>query len=75
MTKSTESAEVPPRLWVLITWDDGTPLVRTYEDDAEAAETYRDATIYRDHAYLYVTNESGHMDLILEYERIPGGRH
>lgn len=66
------SGQPPPRVWVVITWDDGMPLVRSYEDANDAAEVYRESTYMRDHAYLYVTDESGHMDLILEYERLPG---
>jgi hypothetical protein len=62
------------KVWILVTWDEGMPMVRHYEDGQEAAEIYRDAARIRDAAYLYSADESGHMDLILETERIPGGR-
>lgn len=61
------------KVYVLVTWDDDMPLVRSYEDEQDAAESYRYATEIRAAAFLYVTDESGRMDLILETERMPPG--
>lgn len=58
------------KLYVLVTWDEGMPLVRHYEDRTEAVEIYELALIGRDAAYLYETDESGSMTLILESERL-----
>jgi hypothetical protein len=70
-----------PQLWVLITWEyvrdergrvtDVLPLTRSYEDGIDAAESYEYAQQTRDAAYLYRTDDSGHMELILETERVP----
>lgn len=55
-----------PRVWVVVTWDDGIPLVRDYRDERSAREIYTISLDIREHAYLYVTDESGQMRLILE---------
>lgn len=76
-------SEPHAKVYVLITWDRQTdhmgrqillPLVRTYEDGEEAAEVYGESRNHRDASYLYVTDDSGHMDLILEHERLPHRR-
>lgn len=69
------------RVYLVISWDrqtdhEGKPLILTsvkqYEDAALAADVYRDETFYRGAVFLYVTDDSGHMELILEHERLPG---
>lgn len=53
-------------IYVLVTFDQGMPLVRSYEDRREAMEIYREAVAIRDHAYLYEIDDSGGHNLILE---------
>lgn len=72
-----------PRVYVLVTWDeirgddgrvtDSLPIIRHYEDGGDASDSYAIARLHHDAAYLYVCDESGHMDPILETERLPRG--
>lgn len=65
-------------VYILVTWDedrdldgnvrDVLPMVRHYEDRGTAMEIYKDAVVIRDHAYLYVTDEMGNFNIILELD-------
>lgn len=48
-------------LWILVTWDEDMPLVRSYEDESDAIEALKDALPIRDKAYLYATDKFGTM--------------
>jgi hypothetical protein len=66
-------------IFILVTWDredaaeimasnkyGALPLIRNYSDRGEAMEIYRMAVNMHDSAYLYETDESGNIKLILE---------
>jgi hypothetical protein len=66
------------QVFILVTWDyeytedgqvkEATPLVRTYPDRSQAVGIYKDAVTIRDAAYLYVTDEMGNWNIILELD-------
>lgn len=66
------------QVYILVTWDyeytedgqvkDVDPLVRWYHTRSQAIEIYKDAVTIRDAAYLYVTDEMGNWNLILELD-------
>lgn len=49
----------PAKVWVLVTWDEGMPLVRSYEDEHEAIEALKDARPLGPRASLYAYDETG----------------
>jgi hypothetical protein len=64
--------------FILVTWDyaydddgqvkDAMHLVRVYSDRREAIAIYKEAVAIRDAAYLYVTDEMGNWNIILELD-------
>lgn len=58
-------------LWLVVTWDDQLPTVLQFTDGGEARESYDRLGDIFEHVYLYVTDDSGRMELILEAERLP----
>lgn len=46
-------------VYVLVTWDEGMPLVRSYEDEHDAIEALKDALPIRDAANLFAVRDDG----------------
>ena len=71
-------APVAHHVYILVTWDyeytedgqvkDAHPLVRSYDTRRQAIGIYKDAVTMRDAAYLYVTDEMGNWNIILELD-------
>lgn len=53
-------------VWMLVTWDDGMPMVRSYEDEHDAIESLKDSLPIRDRAWLWRIDDEGHA------ARVPG---
>jgi hypothetical protein len=72
------SQPVTHQVFILVTWDyaydddgkvkDAMNLVRAYSDRREAISIYKEAVAIRDAAYLYVTDEMGNFNIILELD-------
>lgn len=56
----------PKKVYVLVTWDSGMPMVRSYEDEHDAIEILKDALPIRDRADLFYCDETG------GWGRVPG---
>jgi hypothetical protein len=64
--------------FILVSWEyayddegqvkDAMHLVRVYSDRSQAIAVYKDAVTMRDAAYLYVTDEMGNWNIILELD-------